>query len=50
MGRRFFRSRRGMIGIEAAIVLIAFVIVAAAFSFMVINMGLFSTQRGKETI
>ncbi|MEM2352287.1 MAG: archaellin/type IV pilin N-terminal domain-containing protein, partial [Thermoproteota archaeon] len=34
-----------MIGIEAAIVLIAFVIVAAAFSFMVINMGLFSTQR-----
>jgi len=47
---KFFRSKRGMVGIEAAIVLIAFVIVAAAFSFMVINMGLFSTQRGKETI
>jgi len=31
-------------------VLIAFVIVAAAFSFMVVNMGLFSTQRGRETI
>jgi len=46
----FSRSKRGMVGIEAAIVLIAFVIVAAAFSFMVINMGLFSTQRGKETI
>jgi flagellin FlaB len=30
--------------------LIAFVIVAAAFSFMVVNMGLFSTQRGRETI
>jgi len=31
-------------------VLSAFVIVAAAFSFMVVNMGLFSTQRGRETI
>jgi flagellin FlaB len=39
-----------MVGIEAAIVLIAFVIVAAAFSFMVVNMGLFATQRGKTTI
>jgi flagellin FlaB len=39
-----------MVGIEAAMVLIAFVIVAAAFSFMVVNMGLFSTQRGRETI
>jgi flagellin FlaB len=39
-----------MVGIEAAIVLIAFVIVASAFSFMVVNMGLFSTQRGRETI
>lgn len=50
MRKSFSRSKRGMVGIEAAIVLIAFVIVAAAFSFMVINMGLFSTQRGKETI
>jgi len=48
--RRLVKQRRGMVGIEAAIVLIAFVIVAAAFSFMVVNMGLFSTQRGRETI
>lgn len=47
MGRR---TRKGMIGIEAAIVLIAFVIVAAAFSFMVINMGMTATQRGRESI
>jgi len=47
---KFLRQKRGMVGIEAAIVLIAFVIVAAAFSFMVVNMGLFSTQRGRETI
>ena len=44
------KQKRGMVGIEAAIVLIAFVIVAAAFSFMVVNMGLFATQRGRETI
>jgi flagellin FlaB len=39
-----------MVGIEAAIVLISFVIIAAAFSFMVVNMGLFATQRGRDTI
>jgi len=39
-----------MIGVEAAIILIAFVITAAAFSFMVVNMGLFATQRGRDTI
>ncbi|MEM2812132.1 MAG: archaellin/type IV pilin N-terminal domain-containing protein, partial [Candidatus Bathyarchaeia archaeon] len=50
MGRRFLRCRRGIIGIEAAIILIAFVIIAAAFAFMAINMGLFATQRSKDTI
>lgn len=50
MLERFLKHTRGMVGIEAAIVLIAFVIVAAAFSFMVVNMGLFATQRGRETI
>ena len=48
--KRFLKRNRGMVGIEAAIVLIAFVIVAAAFSFMVVNMGLFATQSGKDTI
>jgi len=48
--QKFLKQTRGMVGIEAAIVLIAFVMVAAAFSFMVVNMGLFSTQRGRETI
>jgi flagellin FlaB len=50
MLRDLLKQKRGMVGIEAAIVLIAFVIVAAAFSFMVVNMGLFATQRGKTTI
>jgi flagellin FlaB len=44
------KRNRGMIGIEAAIVLIAFVIVAAAFAFMVVNMGLFATQTSKDTV
>ena len=47
---KLLKQNRGIVGIEAAIVLISFVIVAAAFSFMIVNMGLFSTQRGRETI
>ena len=43
-------GRRGIVGLEAAIVLIAFVIIAAAFSFMVVNQGLFATERGKTVI
>ena len=43
-------SRRGVMGIEAALVLIAFVIVAAALSFVVLNMGFSSTQQAKETV
>ncbi len=44
------KARRGMVGIEAAIVLIAFVIVAAALAFVVLNMGFFTTQKSKEAI
>jgi len=43
-------KRKGIVGIEAAIVMIAFVVVAAAFAFMVVNMGLTSTQRSQEAI
>ncbi len=48
--KQFVRQKRGIIGLEAAIVLIAFVIIAAAFSFMVVNQGLFATERGKTII
>ncbi len=41
------RSRRGIVGIESAIVLIAFVIVAAALAFVVLNMGFFTSQQSK---
>jgi flagellin FlaB len=48
--KQFVKSTRAIVGLEAAIVLIAFVIIAAAFSFMVINQGLFATERGKTVI
>jgi flagellin FlaB len=44
------KQKRGIIGLEAAIILIAFVIIAAAFSFMVVNQGLYATERGKTAI
>jgi len=48
--KKLLREKRGIVGLEAAIVLIAFVIIAAAFSFMVVNQGLFATERGKAVV
>ena len=44
------RNKRGIVGIEAAIVLIAFVVIAAALAYVVINMGFYSAQKAKSTI
>ena len=46
----FAKQKRAIVGLEAAIILIAFVIIAAVFSFMVINQGLFATQQGQTVI
>ena len=46
----FAKQKRAIVGLEAAIILIAFVIIAAVFSFMVINQGLFATEQGKTVI
>jgi len=43
-------THRGVIGIESAIVLIAFVIVAAALAFVVLNMGFATSQKAKTSI
>jgi flagellin FlaB len=48
--RKLFKNKKGIVGIEAAIVLIAFVIIAAALSYVVINMGFYITQKTKETM
>jgi flagellin FlaB len=52
---KLFRKRkrhtlRGITGIETAIVLIAFVIVAASLAFVVLNMGFATTQKSKTSI
>lgn len=48
--KRLFKNKKGIVGIEAAIVLIAFIIIAAALSYVVINMGFYTTQKTKETM
>ncbi|MEM0367519.1 MAG: archaellin/type IV pilin N-terminal domain-containing protein [Candidatus Nitrosocaldus sp.] len=48
--RRSRNSRRGILGIESAIVMIAFVVVAAALAFVVLNAGFGTTQKSKTTI
>jgi flagellin FlaB len=47
---RRVREERGITGLETAIILIAFVVVAAVFSFVVLSTGLFSSERGKEAV
>ena len=45
-----FKKRRAMTGLETAIILVAFVITAAAFSFVVLNMGFLSAQKTQTVI
>ncbi|HVP96168.1 archaellin/type IV pilin N-terminal domain-containing protein [Methanoregula sp.] len=40
----------GFTGLEAAIVLIAFVVVAAVFSYVVLGAGFFTTQKAQQTV
>jgi flagellin FlaB len=44
------RNYEGFTGLEAAIVLIAFVVVAAVFSYVVLGAGFFTTQKAQETV
>jgi archaeal flagellin FlaB len=45
------RSREaGVTGLETAIILIAFVIVASVFAYVVLSAGLFSSQKAKEAV
>ena len=44
----FLHNQRGITGLETAIVLIAFVIVASVFAFAVLNAGLSSSEKSKE--
>ena len=48
--RSVLSGQRGVTGLETAIILIAFVVVASVFAFTVLSTGIFSAERGKETI
>lgn len=44
------RKEDGFTGLEAAIVLIAFIVVAAVFSYVMLGAGFFTTQKSQETV
>jgi len=50
MLKRLLQGQRGITGLETAIILIAFVIVASVFAFVTLSTGLFSAERSKETV
>jgi len=48
--RKMNKDERGITGLETAIILIAFVVVAAVFSFAVLSAGTFATDKSKDAI
>jgi len=48
--RKTDENQRGITGLETAIILIAFVIVASVFAYVVLSAGLFSSQKAKEAV
>jgi archaeal flagellin FlaB len=44
------KAQEGITGLETAIVLIAFVIVASVFAYVVLSAGLFASQKTKEAV
>jgi archaeal flagellin FlaB len=44
------KDQRGITGLETAIILIAFVIVASVFAYVVLSAGLYSSQKTKEAV
>ena len=48
--QKLHRGERGITGLETAIILIAFVVVASVFAYTVLSAGLFTAQEAKETI
>jgi flagellin FlaB len=50
MFKKFSNHEQGITGLETAIILIAFVVVAAVFAYTVLSAGLFATQKTTESI
>ena len=47
---KLHREEKGITGLETAIILIAFVTVASVLAYSVLSAGIFSAERGKETV
>jgi len=50
MFKKFINHEKGITGLETAIILIAFVVVAAVFAYTVLSAGLFATQKSQESV
>jgi len=48
--KKVLRGEGGITGLETAIILIAFVVVAAVFAFTVLSAGVFSSEKSKEAV
>lgn len=48
--RTIMKNEDGFTGLEAAIVLIAFIVVAAVFSYVILGAGFFTTQKSQEVV
>ena len=48
--RGLYRGERGITGLETAIILIAFVVVASVFAYTVLSAGIFSAEKGREAV
>jgi flagellin FlaB len=47
---RFGSDQKGITGLETAIILIAFVVVASVFAYTILSAGIYSSEKGKEAI
>ena len=47
---RIHKGQKGITGLETAIILIAFVVVAAVFAYTTLSAGLFATQKSQEAV
>ncbi|NQW18599.1 MAG: hypothetical protein HQ478_14050 [Chloroflexi bacterium] len=48
--RKGYDRQLGITGLETAIILISFVVVASVFAFTVLSTGIFASERSKETV
>lgn len=50
LAKKMHWDERGITGLETAIILIAFVVVASVFAYTVLSAGIFSSQKGQEAV